>query len=1177
MPLPESALCESWPRMQSRRSASGRLEGRSGTVDNTSDAASRRRSAPAGDFAATERLEGDGSHKDLNAAAFDAWLADASKSRTPDGVDSEESKQIAARFWVSGGTSEVTPRMVTKRLQAAKACVARQLGNGNWVLHRRAPRVVAQPPVPPATEAEEAVAEPGEKDPAARTTALYFAAVAEFAVDEGAHASYNNGNAPSKSPRGPTVLAMFKRKFSVVLLERAGVPLDDEGQSALALLRRARAGELKPIIDEAKAWVAALPVPFAQPPSVPLAQCLEMSQSIHGCERGEVQVVKPGFEVVRTQQQTMVSATVPETKRGVADELAVTLAVHASAISDLMSFRKFSLIMLLSGMYFSVRQGLELGTESIKRLVDWTPSPGTFSNWTRILGEVAKKRLRAILDQGIFTLILDGGARNSKEYLPRLAALKHGGVATVKMLDVDAAGKTGLAAADAICGSCNDCNDDGTLKPWRGAGGDGDAPGLVDGPRLSAVLTDSTSSMISDKKGGLSMKSLLLGARYFLCAFIPCMLHVLNLELKNAMEAAFGTPAIKVASAQQLIYAIHYVFSHQWDVHKLLYADFIRHRAEEQAARWGDMDVDVASLDPMLKKFSEPVLSRWWTIIKTASLALEHWDGISLFARYMFESQSPTLKKREIWQDIFSWMQPSYPRVRVDLAFVATFGMDYYNVWMRYLQQPDAQHPIGGWKARKMPRVVVEQGMRLAALLEGAWKTEAPHWKRFHDSELARLEPAERVTASKQYVVFFETALATHVDHAVRWCKELLFYGLGDEPCVARPLASAIAALLEDEEPFKAAMDVVAAMGVVAGGDLVVDGKRYDPSKLFKGMLEHATAAVARETWPVLMMSWQAEMFGGTAGFIDSLRRFASNGSESEALKVFRGQICDTICQGHCVERFMGQLGRITFMCPRISDEVVAAKAMIVVNEQRRAQQSVVSSNASEPRHANASMDCEGNSRETGEPVPRSKRFVATKANIQGFAELIVGSAMSPEELQAARDAVTSGAAGLKETRRRIESDGIESVVDGDVTDNVITRALAEHRRGAENRAKTAKPGSRRKQVSAVLDQPVDVPGPGSAAPPPETVQLSKLRSKVSRQAELKPRVTPARLAELDFPAMLTELQKYVIVPGTDIIKRLAGVQAPQADATAPTRPLAGITEGHHDFAKRLKRGGKNS
>ena len=39
----------------------------------------------------------------------------------------------------------------------------------------------------------------------------------------------------------------------------------------------------------------------------------------------------------------------------------------------------------------------------------------------------------------------------------------------------------------------------------------------------------------------------------------------------------------------------------------------------------------------------------------------------------------------------------------------------------------------------------------------------------------------------------------------------------------------------------------------------------------------------------------------------------------------------------------------------------------------------------------------------------------------------------------------------------------------------------------------------------------------------------------------------------------------------------LARIASAVADATAPTRPLAGITEGHHDFAKRLKRGGKNS
>ena len=92
---------------------------------------------------------------------------------------------------------------------------------------------------------------------------------------------------------------------------------------------------------------------------------------------------------------------------------------------------------------------------------------------------------------------------------------------------------------------------------------------------VSAIVSDSTNSMITDVKDGLSMKSILL-AHGFVCAFIPCMLHILNLLLRNPIEKTFGKPTIKMPSVQQLIFIVWYAVSPHWDTYKLQYADMAR-------------------------------------------------------------------------------------------------------------------------------------------------------------------------------------------------------------------------------------------------------------------------------------------------------------------------------------------------------------------------------------------------------------------------------------------------------------------------------------------------------------------------------------------------------------------------------------------------------------------------
>ena len=1122
-----------------RRSDPGRQQGRGDPGDDSR----RRASAPA---TVSSRPEGAGRVRDLLANEIDAWLDAAAKSRTPSGTASEKTDEILKRFKLDGGSDDANPRAIGARLRLhAKA---KKVGDA-WLLHREPPRCAT-----PAASAEEApaVRAPRAADvtPADREKQIARAAVAEFLCD--VPPSYNSGHALPAKPGARTLRAVLERRFSVRALNTAGIGGSTRGKeegadaAALALLAQSRAGELTALVATTKTYVAALPWPIGQPKTVPLAQALAFWESAHSKTRGAVEFVPPGSVVVRqtelTKKEQRLDA-LPATKRGIASGTAVALAVHASASDVKSSFRAAPQTFLLAGAYFAEREG-RLDDALLERLTGWTPCAGTLAKWTKEMGTVAQTRLLAALATVPVTVVVDGGTRNDMHFFPRLAAAKLDGVGKIKVLDCDVAGKSGADAALAVASTVVDPSFAGVSEPGAMDLSSDAAEHRV--PMVGAIVSDSTASMITDVKGGLSMKSTLLEMG-FICAFIPCMLHILNLLLRNPIEKTFGKPAIKMASAQQLIFIVWYAFGAHWDTYKLQYADMARDHG----------------LEPLTEKFSEPILTRWWTLMRTATMLLDHWEGIHKFASYMFDSLQTQVKEKEIWEDIVRWTGPKSTLVRVQVAFLVAYGKDFYQPWMRYLQQKDEGQQVGGWKSKRMARAVVEMEQRLQALRAGAWRTAGPFWVEFYKNEFSQLGTADAARMKKDVEQFFDVALEVSRDHCHRWLRELLFYALGDDDAVAQPVAAAIVAALRGEDPVAAALDV-------AVPTMTIEGKTYNAATLFGSMLGEMDADLMRETWPVLVGSWQWKLFGGEDGFLDALDEYAHNNIVPKALGFFMGEVCDTLCTGHCVERTIGLLGELTYGTPTKSEEQLKAQMIITVDSLYDAQRDAVAQSQDAPRHANASMDAEGKDRVTGELVPRSSRFQASKASLVLVAKHVLAFAPDVETRRAANLALAERAAALRETGDRVASEGLDAVDDEDVQSSSVARARAQKGRQDAQQSKKGK-GRKRKTADEVRQEPVVVPDPHAPVAPSKTVKISALKTLKARRAELELREG----AEMPsgFDDMGTELQKFAIQGLDGVIMRLAAPETPAPVVRASPRALpAGVlVEGHSAWAETVR------
>lgn len=550
--------------------------------------------------------------------------------------------------------------------------------------------------------------------------------------------------------------------------------------------------------------------------------------------------------------------------------------------------------------------------------------------------------------------------------------------------------------------------------------------------------------------------------------------------------------------------------------------------------------------------------------MRTATILLDHWEGIHKFASYMFDSLRTQVKEKEIWEDIVRWTGPKSTLVRVQVAFLVAYGKDFYEPWMRYLQQKDEGQQVGGWKSKRMARAVVEMEQRLQALRAGAWRTAGPFWVEFYENEFSRLDAADAARMEKDMEKFFDVAVEVSRDHCHRWLRELLFYALGDDDAVAQPVAAAIVAALSGEDPVAAALDV-------AAPTMTIEGKTYNAATLFGSMLGEMDADLMRETWPVLVAgSWQWKLFGGEDGFLDALDEYAQNNIVSKALGFFMGEVCDTLCTGHCVERTIGLLGELTYGTPTKSEEQLKAQMIITVDSLYDAQRQAVAQGQGAPRRANASMDAEGKDRVTGELVPRSSRFQASKASLVVVAKHVLAFAPDVETRRAANLALAERAAAVRETGERVASEGLDAVDDEDAQSSSVRRARAQKGRQDKQQSKKGK-GRKRKTADELRQEPVVVADPHAPVAPSKTVKISALKTLKARRAELELR-EGAEMPE-SFKGMGEELEKFAVEGFEDVILRLAAPETPEPVVSASPRalPTGVLVEGHSAWAETVR------
>jgi hypothetical protein len=323
-----------------------------------------------------------------------------------------------------------------------------------------------------------------------------------------------------------------------------------------------------------------------------------------------------------------------------------------------------------------------------------------------------------------------------------------------------------------------------------------------------------------------------------------CTLHTLNLTLEVPYTFVYGLSILGKPSVLILVRTV------RWLQRRCFEADLAL------AAKLG--------IAYPTTRIQEAVLTRWATFIRAVVYLCNNWNAIVALAVARYDSlPSDSRKKREMY-GLVAWWMGRCPKLRADTLFVRCFGMATFMPRYQFLIDADSRSGrVSGFMAPKVARHYVNYSRELAQLKDGGWAT-GRGYKRFV-AQLALLTPDEREVGTGQANSFIEQAAARNAAHTVPWLRDRIYTSIGDDVCVAVPLARVLlAAAAAAATPVAAAAaagdrDAAVCAAVASSISLVpqgqcmrVDGVVYELKGLLADMCAGITTAAAGRSWPLM-------------------------------------------------------------------------------------------------------------------------------------------------------------------------------------------------------------------------------------------------------------------------------------------------------------------------------------
>ena len=254
-----------------------------------------------------------------------------------------------------------------------------------------------------------------------------------------------------------------------------------------------------------------------------------------------------------------------------------------------------------------------------------------------------------------------------------------------------------------------------------------------------------------------------------------CDLHLQNRAMQRAVENAFGPYVLGDNHVIALAFGIPHLLAGDWPLYKPLLQK--------------ELDKVIDPDRVPLTKCPCAVVTRWWTVVESASWLSQYAEPLCQMAAYIYDffpGRQSELRKK--WKDYQVKLSNKY--LRAQLLILSLFGEIHYTLEMAWSEEVIPAYGMAGFKAHLLPQRLVERCGALQNILDTLDDVFCEALVTCNSGDQVRLR-AEIAAFLEEYL------LATRQLGKMWWEAPAVFVALGD-PGQGRMIAQCMLAAHRD-------------------------------------------------------------------------------------------------------------------------------------------------------------------------------------------------------------------------------------------------------------------------------------------------------------------------------------------------------------------------------------------